>query len=232
MLLNLPARVPCGIGGLRSDEADLLEGLARRAVHAEGNVVDVTGSAVGQHRDEVRVRPEARGHHARELAEVIGGHLRRRHPADVVERVVREERERTTARILNRENGHIGIGGAGGTVEHVGAGAGVHLHGVEQAVGIGRHLAGLEKPAAVEDLVGQRMRRRADRRRSHGRMRAHDGFRDAIENDLAISHGGNRAGLGIGGRRAVRVRGGDQHPFAGNLGALGGQLLRLLDDLR
>ena len=47
------------IGGLGGDEPDLLEGLARRADDAEGNIVDIAGGAVGHHRDKVLVAAEA-----------------------------------------------------------------------------------------------------------------------------------------------------------------------------
>ena len=149
---------------LSGHDADLFERLARRPVDQEGNVVDVARSAVGQHGDKLVARAQAGGHQPRELAKVIRRHHRRGRAADIVQGVVGQERE-GLARfcVLDRENRHVGIRGTGGAVEHIGTGARIHLHAVQLAEGIQRHFAGLEEPAAVEDLVRQRMRGVADR---------------------------------------------------------------------
>ncbi len=144
-----------------------------------------------------------------------------RRAADVVQRVVGEERERLPLRVLHGEDGDVGIGRAGGTVEHVGTRAGIHLHLVQLAEGIQRHLAGLEKPAAIEDLLRQRMRRGADGRGPQRGVRLDDRLRDALDEQLAIGHGRRRSLRVLSDGRAVRVRGADEHLVRRNAGAPG-----------
>lgn len=74
-----------------------------------------------------------------------------------MERVVGVEGERVAFSVLEGEDADVGIGGTGGAIEDVGAGAWVHLDGVEFAEGVERHLAGFEVPAPVEHFVRERV---------------------------------------------------------------------------
>ncbi len=92
VLLDPSAGPPGGVGHLGRHDADLLEGLAWSAFAVKVDVVDVSGSTVGEHGDEIfrGHSPEAPRHDAGEFPEIVGRYqpFPYVYRANVMERVV------------------------------------------------------------------------------------------------------------------------------------------------
>ena len=239
MLRDIAYGLPGDVRRLPSDDADLLERRPRRSTDQERDVIDVPGGAVGHRRDETLPGTQPGRHEPRELPIIVSRDLAHGRAADIMQGVVGKQGQGLTLGVDHGEDADVGVGRAGRPVQHIRRGAGVHLHLVIFAEGIGRHLAGLEVPAPVEDLVGQGPRGGADRRGTQGSVRPDDGLRDSLQHHQPI---GGRLGvpvreLGVrGGRLVRRVHAGmgmgaaDQHVLHRDTGGLGGQLLGFGDD--
>ena len=238
MLADLLIGPPGRIRGLSGDDAYLFERRPRRTTRAERVVIDVPRSAVGHRRDESVVTPDPRGHDPGELAVVIGRYLAGRHAANIMERVVGEQGQGLSSRVLDRQDGDVWIRWAGRTVEDTGRIVRIHLHLIHLAKRIRGHLTWLQIPATVEHFVRQRVGAGADQRGANLRMGLDDGLGDAVEHDLAI---GVRLHLTVVELRAarhlddefvgcahagVRMCGGDQHVLRRDAGRLRRELLR------
>ena len=218
---------PRGIGGLLRDDADLLEGLARRTGHGEGNVVDVARSSVREHRDHGAVATETTRHQPGKLAEIIGRDLIWRGRSHIMQGVAGIEGDLLALFILNRKDKKIRIGRRGGTVEGFGIGAGIHAHFVHFPERILGHLPGLEIPAAIKDFFGQRMTRGSDSGGAARLMRLHDGVNKTVEEVLAIGRLGTAFLASARRGCAVRVGRRNEDVCHGDTGFLRGDLVCL-----
>ena len=223
-------------GNVVGDEGHLFVGLSARGPGSEVDVVDVAAGAVGHDADERRMLPvgfQKLLNPVGEDAEVVGRHVAVLHAADVVQRVVRKQRDLSATGRLDRDEGDFRVGRPGRLDQVLVASRGVHAGLVHTAKGVGQFRPGLHEPAAVVDVLGRAGRAPADPCRLQIVYRPADTVGDApgeeplvLEQRLAPQ---GRGASGGGGR--VRVRRAHQHVARREVGLLADPPPRLVEDL-
>lgn len=184
------------LGEITGHTPDLGVGRLAEAWGSVVDVVDVAAGAVGKDGDEgwiLALGIEVVGEFVAEGAKIVGADFSGTGSADVMERVIGEEREGTSVPVSDGEDEDLGIDGTG---ERMVVGAGrrpVHLHGIAgatQQIGIGA--AGLDADASVEDVLGERTVGPADAGRGEVAKGAPDRIGDGPDDPAAVG------GIGFG----------------------------------
>lgn len=198
------------------DNPNLLVRLLRQSRLPEIVVIDVAAGPVAHERHEGRLlflSAEQLLHPLTEHAKVIRAQVARAHPTDVVQRIVREQREGPAVGVLHAQDEYFGIDRTGEVTVHRGLGrTPVHLHAVPgdaEQVGVGR--IRFDGHAPAEDMLRHGAAAPGHARRSKLVHRQAHRVRETTRQPGAI--GGVRFGQ-MNARhaaRAVRVRGGHRN---------------------
>ena len=126
-----------------------------RGLLGEVDVVHVAAGAVGKYADK-RWRligcSQFFFDELREVSEVIGRDISGTHAANVMQGIVRQQRDWPTIRTLHRNEADLRIGRAGGAIQLRAAARRVHPHAVDTTEGIAQQARIGDEPAAVEDF--------------------------------------------------------------------------------